>query len=366
MDLIHFRHWHENLKDCDLLFIAGPCSAETRQQVVSTAEYLSRIDKVKVFRAGIWKPRTSPGTFEGAGDVALEWMQQVKQKTNLLTTTEVARADHVEKVLASGAIDIIWLGARTVGNPFSVQEIADAIRGCDIPVMVKNPIYPDLKLWIGALERLYKAGIKKLAAIHRGFFPFVQQRLRNIPKWEIPIDLKTEFPDLPIIGDPSHIAGNRDYIMEIAQKALDMNFEGLMIEVHPNPDKALSDARQQLTPDQFAILIKQLKIKKPDFDKDFISQLEKYRMQIDSIDFQLIELLGQRMNIVKKIGKYKQEHDISIFQLSRWKEILASRISFGLKNGLDKNFIRNFIELIHKESINQQLKIKSNGKETKK
>ncbi len=362
MDIIHFSKWFDHLKGVDFLLIAGPCSAESEQQVLQTAHELEKIPLVKVFRAGVWKPRTSPDSFEGHGHRALEWLSLVKQHTRLLTTTEVANASHVEMALKSGAVDILWIGARTTGNPFSVQEIAEALRGTDIPVLIKNPIFPDLKLWIGAFERLERLGIKKLAAIHRGFYPMVKQKLRNIPKWEVPIQLKTDYPDIPIIGDPSHVSGTTDYIGEIAQKYLDFNFDGLMVEVHPDPAHALSDAQQQLTPDSFARMIETLKFRKPDFDRDFIDQLQKYRMQIDSIDYQILQLLSQRMDIVKKIGEYKNKHDISIFQLERWKQIVISRIKIGLRLGLDKDFIRNFIQLIHKESINQQLKIRRNGK----
>ncbi len=366
MDLIHFKYWFDCLKDSNFLFIAGPCSAESEEQVLQTAKALNNIPLVKVFRAGVWKPRTSPNSFEGRGQEALEWLKLVKEQTDLLTATEVANAKHVEQVLRSEAIDIVWIGARTTGNPFSVQEIAQALRGTDIPVLIKNPVFPDLRLWLGAFERFYKVGLRKLAAIHRGFYPMVKQKLRNIPKWEVPIELKTEYPQIPIIGDPSHIAGLTDYVGEIAQKYLDFNFDGLMIEVHTQPSKAMSDARQQLTPDQFTQLLDKLKFRKPDFDEDFVDKLAKYRMQIDSIDYQIIELLGQRMDIVKKIGAYKNAHDISIFQLDRWKEIVISRIKMGLSLGLDKDFIRNFIQLIHKESINQQIKIRKNGTKRKK
>ncbi len=366
MNIIHFKYWFDRFKDTEFLFIAGPCSAESEDQVMTTATALEKIPLVKVFRAGVWKPRTSPDSFEGYGKGALNWLRLVKERTRLLTTVEVAKAEHVEQALESGAVDILWIGARTTGNPFSVQEIAEVLRGVDIPVLIKNPIFPDLKLWLGAFERLYKAGIKKLAAIHRGFYPMIKQKLRNIPMWEVPIELKTEYPQIPIIGDPSHIAGVTDYVGEIAQKYLDFNFDGLMIEVHPDPTKALSDARQQLTPEQFSNLISELHFRRPDFDREFVDKLEKYRMQIDSIDYQILQLLSQRMDIVRKIGKYKNEHDISIFQLHRWKQIVISRMKTGLRLGLDKDFIRNFIQIIHKESINQQFKVKKNGKKNKK
>jgi chorismate mutase len=280
----------------------------------------------------------------------------------LLTTTEVANAQHVDQVLKSQAVDIIWLGARTVTNPFSVQEIAEALRGVDIPVMVKNPLHPDLKLWIGAIERLYKVGLNKIVAIHRGFYPFQTNKLRNIPKWEIPINLKTQFPQLPVIGDPSHIAGDVCYIQEVAQKALDISLDGLMIEVHINPKQALSDAKQQLTPDEFKKLINKLKFRTQTFDPEFLDQLATYRHQIDSIDYQILELLAQRMDIVKKIGLYKNKHNIAIFQLDRWRQIQKTRLAFGSKLGLNPDFLNKIMELIHKESINVQSKIQNNGK----
>ncbi len=361
MNIIHFNNWFENLKDTDYLIIAGPCSAESYEQVLQTAQQLSRLKQVKVFRAGIWKPRTNPNNFEGVGEIGLQWLKEVKQQTGLLTTTEVANARHVELALKSEAVDILWLGARTVTNPFSVQEVANALKGVDIPVMVKNPLHPDLKLWLGAIERIYKAGINKIAAIHRGFFPFNSSKLRNIPKWEIPINLKTLYPQLPIINDPSHIAGDVYYINEIAQKALDLNFNGLMIEVHINPKEALSDAKQQLTPEQFEQLLNQLKFRSHDFGQDFLDQLEAYRHQIDSIDFQILELLAQRFEIVKKIGQYKNQHNIPIFQLKRWKQIISTRKKFAKKLGLSDKFIENFINFIHQESIDIQTKINNNG-----
>ncbi len=361
MDIIHFSQWYGQLKDQRYLIIAGPCSAETYEQTLETAKKLSQIPQVKVFRAGIWKPRTNPNDFQGIGEKALDWLKQVKQQTGLLTTTEAANANHIEKILKSGAVDIIWIGARTVTNPFSVQEIADALRGTDIPVMVKNPLHPDLKLWIGALERFYKAGIKKLAAIHRGFYPFHTNKLRNIPKWEIPINLKTQLPQLPVIGDPSHIAGDVCFIYEVAQKALDINLDGLMIEVHHNPPQALSDAKQQLTPGEFEQLLNKLKFRTENFSQDFLDKLTSYRQQIDSIDYQILELLSQRMDIVRKIGEYKNRHNIPIFQLERWKQIVQTRTKFGKKLGLGEEFLKRLLEIIHKESINVQSKINNNG-----
>ncbi len=365
MNIKSFRQWNDKLSDTDFLIIAGPCSAESEQQVLKTAKELEKLEHVKVFRAGIWKPRTSPGNFQGVGEIGLNWLKQVKQQTRLLTTTEVANARHVEAVLKSEAVDILWLGARTVTNPFSVQEIAEALSGVDIPVMVKNPLHPDLKLWLGAIERLYKAGIDKLAAIHRGFYPFNSHKLRNIPKWEIPINLKTQLPSLPVINDPSHIAGQREFIPEIAQKALDINLNGLMIEVHINPQQAKSDAQQQLTPKQFEQLLDSLNFRTQNFTHEYLNHLEAYRHQIDSIDFQIIELLAQRFEIVKKIGEYKNLHNIPLFHLERWQEIIATRTDFAKKLGLDENFIKNFLDIVHKESINFQSKLNENELQSK-
>ncbi len=362
MEFEHFSHWYKELKDTDFLLIAGPCSAETYDQTLQTAIKLSKIKNLKVFRAGLWKPRTNPNNFEGVGEKGLDWLKAVKEQTGLLTTTEVASPHHVELCLKSGAVDILWIGARTVTNPFSVQDIAYALQGTDIPVMIKNPIHSDLKLWAGAIERLYKAGLKKIAAIHRGFYPFQSTRLRNIPKWEIPINLKTQYPTLPVIGDPSHIAGDTCYIHEVAQKALDINFDGLMVEVHINPSQALSDAKQQLTPEKFEQLLNMLKFRTKDFNKDFLDQLTYLRHQIDSIDYQIIELLAHRMEIVKEIGRYKNKHDIAIFQLERWKQIQESRSKLAQKLELDPEFIMKIMEIIHKESINVQSKINNNGK----
>jgi len=362
MEVIHFSQWYKELNGSNFLTIAGPCSAESEEQLYKTVEKLAAKHHPQVIRAGIWKPRTRPGSFEGVGERALPWLKGVKEKYGFLTAVEVAKPDHVKAIMAiPGSVDIVWLGARTVTNPFSVQELAPYLKELNLPVLVKNPLHPDLNLWIGALERLNKAGIKKLAAIHRGFYPFENNKLRNIPKWEIPIELKTEFPELPIIGDPSHIAGDVCFIEEIAQKFLDLNFDGLMIEVHYNPAKALSDAKQQLTPEEFDILIEdKLIFRHPQFGADFINELDKYRTQIDSIDYQLLELLSKRMELVKKIGDYKNEHQISLFQIDRWRKIRETRLAFGSKLNLNSDFILKILEIVHKESINIQSKQKNN------
>ncbi len=351
-------------KNGDFFMIAGPCSAETEEQVIETARQISEIKKVKVFRAGIWKPRTTPGSFEGIGEPAFDWLRKVKKETGLLTCTEAATPEHIQLCLKNrDAVDIIWVGARTTANPFSVQALADALKGVDIPVLIKNPLNPDIKLWAGAIERFQKAGIKNIGAIHRGFYPFEKINLRNLPKWELAIEIKSLFPDIPIINDPSHIAGKREYITEIAQKALNLNFDGLMIETHFNPDVALSDAKQQLTPAALKILLKNLQFRKSTSDNtEFTDKLEQYRDQIDSIDFQLIELLNKRMKITEDIGNYKLINNVSIFQLKRWLNISKTRQEFGDSLGMDTQFIKRILQLVHRESIRIQSKIMNQTK----
>ncbi len=339
------------------LIIAGPCSAESEDQVMKTAQEIASIGKVRVYRAGIWKPRTRPGNFEGVGEDGLKWLKQVKQETGLLTAIEVASAEHVDLAVKND-VDILWIGARTTSNPFSVQELADHLKGYEKPVLVKNPINPDINLWIGALERLHKVGIAKLAAIHRGFYPFEATSLRNIPKWEIPIELKSICHDLPVICDPSHIAGDTEYIPEIAQKAMDLNMAGLMIETHINPNVALSDASQQLTPNQLEGLLNSLIFRHTSSnDAYFTSVLESLREQIDSIDQQMLELLSQRMGFVEEIGKYKSKNEVTILQLRRWENIVKTRIRLGKKLGLTEDFIKKLLQLVHKESIQKQTEV---------
>lgn len=352
-DILPISAWSEQLSD-EHLFIAGPCSAESRNQMLDTARLIRQIPAIRGFRAGIWKPRTRPGSFEGIGEKGLEWLREVKQETGLLTATEVAYPDHVEKCLQYD-VDILWIGARTTGNPFSVQEIAEALRGSDKIVLVKNPTNPDLDLWIGAIERLAKTGITKLGAIHRGFYPFEKTRLRNIPKWELVIELKRLYPNLPIIGDPSHIAGSPDFIEEISQKALDLNYNGLMIESHITPKLAKSDAAQQVTPAWLADMLERLHIRTEVSDNPIIvDTLEQFRQQIDSIDHQLIELLAQRCDISRKIGNYKHEHNLTIFQLRRWENIIQSRIKHGKELNLPEDHLIKLLQTIHKMSIQLQ------------
>jgi len=349
------------------IIIAGPCSAESEVQVLETALEIAKCNKVTIFRAGIWKPRTKPGTFEGVGEIALPWLKKVKEHTNLKIAVEVALPEHVEICLKNrDIIDIVWLGARTTVNPFSVQAIADVIKGSDIPVMIKNPLNPDIELWAGAIERIKKVGITKIAVIHRGFYPFEETHLRNIPKWELAIELKTRYPEIPIINDPSHISGKKEFIPEISQKALNLNFNGLMIETHINPKVALSDAEQQLTPKELIQLLKNLKFRKQTSDNsEFLSLIEQYREQIDSIDYQLLELLSKRMNIIENIGKYKLTNNVTVFQLRRWIKIVETRKEFGKSIGLDTNFVKKILQLVHRESIRKQTKI-MNGKDVPK
>jgi chorismate mutase len=351
--ITHYNKWFEDFHQ-ESLIIAGPCSAETEKQVLETALEIKSIDKVSIFRAGIWKPRTRPGSFEGAGNKALKWLQKVQKETNLKVAVEVATPDHVKRSIDAG-IDVLWIGARTTSNPFSMQEVAESLTNYNNPVLVKNPINPDLELWIGAIERLQQVGVKKIGAIHRGFYPFEKTSLRNIPKWELAIELKTRIPQLPVICDPSHIAGDTKYIADISQKALDLAFDGLMIESHINPKEALSDKNQQLTPAKLNDLLSKLQFRHALLnDNDFIDQMDAFRGKIDSIDMQLLELLLQRMKVVEELGFYKSNNNVSIFQLRRWKQIIETRLEYGVKLGLSRDFIRNILHLIHEESIKTQ------------
>ncbi len=347
------------------LIIAGPCSAESEEQILETAKAIDAIGKVNIFRAGVWKPRTRPNSFEGKGNIALQWLKEVKKQTSLLTTVEVANAEHVEACLKND-VDILWIGARTTVNPFYVQEIADALKGVDIPVMVKNPLHPDIHLWIGAFERLNKVGIQKLMAIHRGFFSYNKNIYRNIPQWEVPIELKRICPQLPIICDPSHISGKRDLLFDVAQTALNLDMDGLMIETHSNPDGALSDAEQQITPSALHELLDQLIIKSKDSANiEFKNFLNELRNQVDEVDDEILQLLAKRMVLIEKIGEYKRENDITILQLDRWKEILKTRTELGNKLQLPKDFICEILVAIHKESIRKQAEVINYASSTK-
>jgi len=339
------------------LIISGPCSAETEEQLLATAHLLAATGKVSVLRAGIWKPRTRPGEFEGIGSIGLEWLKRAKEETGLPIAVEVATAKHVEEALAAG-VDILWVGARSTANPFTVQEIADALQGVDIPVLVKNPINPDLALWIGALERINNAGITKLGAIHRGFSSYEKTAFRNEPMWDLAIQLKTVAPELPIINDPSHICGNRELLPYISQKALDLDMQGLMIESHIDPATAWTDAKQQVTPAALAELVDKLTLRKVDSDNPvFEDQLASLRKEIDKLDDLIIQKVGERMKIVEKIGEFKRDNNVTILQVSRWDEIVQKRTAIAGALRLDRDFAIKFLELIHNESIRKQNEI---------
>lgn len=335
------------------VLIAGPCSAETEQQVLETAHGL-KDQGIDLFRAGIWKPRTRPGSFEGIGKPGLAWLKKVKEETGLKVTTEVAKADHVYEALKYG-VDVLWLGARTTVNPFSVQEVADALDGMDIPVLIKNPINPDLSLWIGAIERIYNAGITRIGAIHRGFSYHGETKYRNIPRWQIAIELKRRFPNLQLICDNSHICGRRDLLAEVAQEAFDLNYDGLMTEVHPRPDEAWSDAAQQVTPQQYGQLIEGLVRRRPTTDDiEYQEHIDHLRRQIDDIDDDVLNLLARRMQMAEKIGEYKKRNNIAILQTSRWSEILERAVAKGRLKGLSEDFVTTLLRAVHQESIDRQ------------
>lgn len=353
---IDMRKWLDDFNLSHPLVIAGPCSAETEDQVLKIAHELKDSD-VSIYRAGIWKPRTRPGGFEGVGAIGLKWLQKAKQETGLLIATEVANANHVKLALEHD-VDVLWIGARTAVNPFAVQEIADSLNGTDKIVLLKNPVNPDLALWMGGLERLYNANIKKMGVIHRGFSTYDKTKYRNNPEWQLPIELQSKFPDLPIICDPSHITGKRDMIQEVSQQALDLNFDGLMIETHCDPDNAWSDAAQQVTPEVLKQIFIDLKVRKTtDEAGDFVAQMTKLRTQIDEIDGKLLEVLGSRMKIAEQIGGLKKEKNVAILQNKRWTEILDKMIAIGEEKNLSEEFVMNLFKAIHQESINHQEKV---------
>ena len=356
MENKNFRTWLDEMNLDHPLVIAGPCSAETEEQVLKVAHALKETDAT-VYRAGVWKPRTRPGTFEGNGVKALPWLQKVKEQTGMLTAVEIANAHHA-KLAMEFDIDILWIGARTTVNPFAVQEIAEAIQGTDKIVLVKNPINPDLELWIGAIERFHKMKVKNLGAIHRGFSSFRKSNYRNVPSWQIPIDLKSRFPSLPIINDPSHICGNRTGIFDVSQTALDLKMDGLMIETHCDPDNAWSDAKQQIVPDRLVEIMRDLRVRKTTFEhEDSLSNLEALRKEINAKDDQLLEILSERMQIVDSIGKAKKEGNVAVLQHARWQEILSKVTEKGQVNGLSDLFIERIFKAIHQESIAHQEKI---------
>jgi chorismate mutase len=339
------------------LIISGPCSAETEEQVLETAQQLAATGKVDILRAGIWKPRTRPGSFEGVGAKGLPWLLQAKKITGLPTAVEVATPKQVEDALTFD-VDVLWLGARTTVNPFSVQDIADALRGVDVPVLIKNPINPDLELWTGAVERIAKAGIKKIGLIHRGFSSYGNTDYRNAPMWHLAIEMKRRNPDMLLINDPSHICGQRSNIQEVSQKAIDLDFDGLMIESHIDPDNAWSDAKQQVTPNSLSDILSELVWRSESISEtEFISALEELREKINHIDDELMDLMGQRMKIADKIGQYKKDNNVTILQTNRWNNILERAFLKGEKKGLSKEFITKYFDAVHMESINHQNKI---------
>ena len=350
------RKWLDDLQLNHPVVIAGPCSAETEEQVLKIAHSLKNTD-VSFFRAGIWKPRTRPGMFEGVGALGLKWLQRVKEETGLKIATEVANKDHVKLALEHD-IDMLWIGARSTVSPFIIQEIADELEGTDKIILVKNPVNPDLPLWIGALERLQRAGIKNLGVIHRGFSTYEKTKYRNIPEWQLAIELQNKFPNLPLICDPSHITGKRDLIFDVSQTALDLNFDGLMIETHCNPDAAWSDAAQQITPEQLIKIMANLRIRNTSVnEKNYVSQLGDLRSRIDIIDDQLLDLLKKRMDIADEIGALKKTNNVAILQNTRWHEILGKVILEGEQRNLSEEFVIQVFKAIHQESINRQERV---------
>lgn len=340
------------------LIIAGPCSAETEEQVLETARQIKNEGFAQVIRAGVWKPRTRPGSFEGMGEAALPWLVEAKKQTGLPVAIEVATPQHIELALKYG-IDILWIGARTTVNPFNVQDLADALQGVDVPVLIKNPVNPDLALWIGAFERINRAGIKKMGAIHRGFSNAQETKYRNSPMWNIAIELKTLFPNLPMIGDPSHMAGKRAYLFELAQRAMDLNYDGMIIESHRDPDKAWSDAAQQLTPAKLAEMLGELHVRNTEYGADYQYQLDNLRSMIDNLDRELMETLSARMNLVEQLADYKRENNVAVLQMDRWRQLRKSRAELGKQMNLYPDFVEELFELIHMASIKKQTEVMS-------
>lgn len=339
------------------LLVSGPCSLETEKQTLETAKLLAKDKRVFVYRGGVWKPRTRPGSFEGVGSIGLKWLQKVKEETGLPVGTEVANAHHTEESLNAG-LDVLWIGARSTASPFVVQEIADVLKGSDAIVMIKNPVNPDTQLWMGAIERVSQAGIKNIVAIHRGFTPFRETKYRNYPNWKNVIELKRKIPNLPIICDPSHIAGKREFLFEIAQKAFDMGLEGLMLESHIDPVNAMSDAAQQLTPASLGELLDKLVIRYESADNpDFENRLDMLRNRIDTIDSEMLELLASRIEIVKQIGQYKKENNVTALQINRWTQLMKNRVDIGKNMSLDETFVKILFQLIHEDSVRMQTEI---------
>ncbi len=354
LDVVPMQDWiNTNGKP---LIIAGPCSAETEEQVLETANRIKAEGYAHVLRAGVWKPRTRPGSFEGMGEPALPWLIEAKKQTGLPIAIEVASPQNIELALKYG-VDILWIGARTTVNPFNVQDIADALKGVDVPVLVKNPVNPDLALWVGAFERLQNSGVKKLGAIHRGFSNAQETKFRNSPMWQMAVEMKRLFPQLPMIGDPSHMAGKRSLLMELAQRILDLNYDGMIIESHRNPDEAWSDASQQLTPEALGTMLKELDVRKANYGSDFADELASLRAKIDNVDRELMEALAARMAIVEKLGEYKRDNNVAVLQLDRWKQVHVDRASQAKGLGLYPEFIEEFFKLVHLESIRKQTEV---------
>ncbi len=355
LDLNPIKAWLPKIDNP--LLISGPCSLESEKQTIETAKLLAKDHRVFIYRGGIWKPRTRPGSFEGVGSIGLKWLQKVKEETGLPVGTEVANAQHTEEALKAG-LDVIWIGARSTASPFVVQEIADVVKGTDSVVMIKNPVNPDVHLWRGAIERIYQSGIKNIVAIHRGFTPFRDTQYRNYPNWKIVIELRRLMPNLPIICDPSHIAGKREYLYDISQKAFDMGMEGLMLESHIDPSVALSDASQQLTPADLAKLLDRLVIRHESANNpDFETHLDVLRNRIDAIDSELLEILSSRVAIAKQIGFYKKENNVTALQINRWAQLMENRVKLGEKLNLNDNFVKTLFQLIHEDSVRMQTEI---------
>lgn len=339
------------------LLISGPCSLESEEQALETARLLAQDKRVFIYRGGVWKPRTRPGSFEGVGSIGLKWLQMVKKETGLPVGTEVANAHHTEEALNAG-LDVLWIGARSTASPFVVQEIADVVKGSNAVVMVKNPVNPDVQLWMGAVERINQAGIKNIVAIHRGFTPFRETKYRNYPNWKTVIELRRLLPNLPIICDPSHIAGKREYLYEISQKAFDMGMEGLMLESHRDPACAMSDAAQQLTPADLGKLLDKLVIRHENANNpDFETQLDVLRNRIDAIDSELLEILASRVAIVKQIGQYKRENNVTALQMNRWTQLMENRVNLGKRLDMNETFVKILFQLIHEDSVRMQTEI---------
>ena len=355
LEINPIKHWLPQINNP--LIIAGPCSLETEEQAMSTAKLLAKDHRVFVYRGGVWKPRTRPGSFEGVGSIGLKWLQMVREETGMPVGTEVANAQHTEEALKAG-LDVLWIGARSTASPFVVQEIADVVRGTDAVVMVKNPVNPDVQLWLGAFERLSQAGIKNMVAIHRGFTPFRETDYRNYPNWKTVIELRRLMPNLPIICDPSHIGGKREYLQDISQKSFDMGMDGLMIESHIDPSCAWSDKEQQLTPADLAKLLDRLIIRNVTTDnKLFENQLELLRNRIDALDTELLETLSSRMEIVREIGKYKRENNVTALQIGRFAELMDKRVQLGVSLNLDAHFVQQVFQHIHEDSVRMQTDI---------